>query len=124
MTMADLTRAALELSVDEQLDLAQTLWDHAAPPMEATIPPELRDLLEARLQEAERNPEAGVPWEEALARLRSENPYLYPTIHRKIRRASLNRFPYGVYYAPIAGDLHVLAVVHDARHPSVWKRRK
>ena len=54
----------------------------------------------------------------------SENPYLYATVHRKIRRASLNRFPYGVYYALIAGDIHVLAVVHDAQHPSVWKRQK
>ena len=70
MTMADLTRAALELSVDEQLDLAQTLWDHAAPPTDPPISPELRDLLEARLQEAERNPEAGIPWDEALSRLR------------------------------------------------------
>ena len=59
----------------------------------------------------------------ALGRI-DENPYLYATIHRKIRRAPLKRFPYGIYYALIAGSLHVLAVVHDARHPSVWKRRK
>jgi putative addiction module component (TIGR02574 family) len=70
MTKADLTRAALELLVDEQLDLAQTLWYHASPPAEATISPELRDLLDARLKEVEQNPEAGIPWEEALARLR------------------------------------------------------
>jgi putative addiction module component (TIGR02574 family) len=70
MTRADLTRAALELPVDEQLDLAQTLWSAAAPPMDATIPPELRELLEARLQEAELHPEAGIPWDEALSRLR------------------------------------------------------
>lgn len=53
-----------------------------------------------------------------------EDPRLYPVIHLDIRRAPLHRFPYGVYYALIEGDIHVLAVVHDARHPSVWRRRR
>lgn len=35
-----------------------------------------------------------------------------------------DRFPYCVYYAIIERAIHVLAVVHDARHPSVWKRRR
>ena len=54
----------------------------------------------------------------------AENPRLYPIIHLDIRRAPLNRFPYSVYYALIEEDAHVLAVVHDARHPSVWRRRR
>jgi plasmid stabilization system protein ParE len=53
-----------------------------------------------------------------------ESPLLYPVVHLDIRRAGLKRFPYGVYYALIQGDIHVLAVVHDARHPSVWRRRR
>jgi plasmid stabilization system protein ParE len=39
-----------------------------------------------------------------------ENPLLYPVLHLDIRRASLRRFPYGVYYALIEGDIHILAV--------------
>lgn len=69
MTKRDLTRLALELPLDEQLELAQTLWEHAAPPADFTLPAELKDLLEARLIEARKNPEAGVPWEEVKARL-------------------------------------------------------
>jgi len=69
MTKADLTRRALELPVDEQLDLAQTLWEHASPEADFTLPTELKELLETRLQEARTNPEAGVPWEEVKARL-------------------------------------------------------
>jgi putative addiction module component (TIGR02574 family) len=69
MTKADLTRLALELPVDERLDLAQTLWDSASPPEDFTLSQELRDLLDARLLEAEANPDTGVTWEEMKARL-------------------------------------------------------
>lgn len=61
MTTADL---------DKQLDLAQTLWDHAAPPMDSTISGELRELLETWLWEAELHPETCIPWDEALSGLR------------------------------------------------------
>jgi putative addiction module component (TIGR02574 family) len=69
MTKADLTQRALELPLDEQLDLAQTLWEHASPSADYTLSDDLKDLLEARLLEARRNPEAGIPWEEVKARL-------------------------------------------------------
>ncbi|MFL6259771.1 MAG: addiction module protein [Thermoanaerobaculia bacterium] len=69
MTKADLTRLALELPIDERLDLAQALWDSAAPPEDFTLTPELRDLLDARLLEAEANPGTSVTWEEMKARL-------------------------------------------------------
>lgn len=42
-----------------------------APCNGATLSPEVRDLLDERLEEAEENPEAGVAWEEALARLQA-----------------------------------------------------
>jgi putative addiction module component (TIGR02574 family) len=69
MTKADLTRLALKLPIDQRLDLAQTLWDSASPPEDFTLTPELRDLLDARLLEAEANPDSSVPWEEMKARL-------------------------------------------------------
>jgi plasmid stabilization system protein ParE len=58
-----------------------------------------------------------------LSRIQS-NPRLYPVVHLDIHRAPVRRFPYGVFYALIGDDIHVLAVVHDARHPSVWRRRR
>jgi putative addiction module component (TIGR02574 family) len=69
MTRADLTRLALELPVDEQLELAQELWEHASPATDFTVSAELKELLEARLLEARSDPQAGVPWEEMKARL-------------------------------------------------------
>ena len=56
MTKADLTRLALELPIEERLILAQTLWDSASPPEDFTLTPELRNLLDARLRDAEANP--------------------------------------------------------------------
>lgn len=69
MTKADLTRHALELPLEEQLDLAQEIWEHASPAADLSLSDELKELLEARLLEARTNPEAGVPWEEVKARL-------------------------------------------------------
>jgi len=69
MTKADLTRHALELPIEEQLDLAQEIWEHASPSADFSLSDELKELLEARLLEARTNPEAGIPWEEVKARL-------------------------------------------------------
>lgn len=69
MTKANLTRLASELPIDEQLDLAQELWDHASPPADFSLSSALKELLEARRQEAQANPEAGITWEEMKARL-------------------------------------------------------
>ena len=69
MTKADLARRVLELPLDDQLDLAQEIWEHASPSTDFTLSDELKELLEARLLEARSNPEAGIPWEEVKARL-------------------------------------------------------
>lgn len=80
MTKADLTRLALELPIDERLGLAQTLWDSVAPPEGFTLTPELRDLLDARLREAEANPDTSVTWEEMKARLLRRDPKDEPPV--------------------------------------------
>lgn len=64
MTKTQVTEEALSLPVEDQLDLAQTLWDNASPPAEVELSPELKELLEARLEEARENPDAGIPWED------------------------------------------------------------
>jgi putative addiction module component (TIGR02574 family) len=69
MDKDDLIQRALELPLEEQLDLAQTLWSHASPSPDRTLSDDFQRLLEARLLEAGQNPEAGVAWEEMKARL-------------------------------------------------------
>lgn len=60
----------MELPIEDQIELAQTLWEHASPGADFTVSAELKDLLKARLLEAHANPEAGSPWEDVKARLR------------------------------------------------------
>jgi len=92
----------------------------------------LRPLVEGDLDKATRWYEDRQPglrdrfledFEDALL-LIEENPRLYQTVHRAIRRAPLRNFPYGIYYVQLKDEIRVLAVVHDARHPSVWRRRR
>jgi toxin ParE1/3/4 len=53
-----------------------------------------------------------------------EHPMLYPVIYRKFRRALLHRFPYSVFYIVEAPIVLVVAVVHQSRDESTWKRRR
>jgi len=50
-------------------------------------------------------------------------PFQFPTIHTRIRRALLHRFPSSVYF--LAGDeeVEVMAVLHQHRQPDTWRSR-
>ena len=68
MTKQQVTRAALHLRPEEQLELALLLWEQA----QITAPgpsPELRGLLEARIEAAQAAPLAAQSWEEVEAEL-------------------------------------------------------
>ena len=59
------------------------------------------------------------------ARLASiqRNPALYPTVHKKVRRALVRRFPYGVFYVSERDTIAVIAIMHLGRSPERWRRR-
>jgi plasmid stabilization system protein ParE len=52
-----------------------------------------------------------------------EHPDMYPIVHRKLHRALLRRFPYSVFYLVEPSAILILAVMHQARDQSNWKRR-
>lgn len=59
------------LSVGERILLAQDLWDSISPDSpELALSPSMEALLDKRLAEHARNPDAGEPWEVVLDRLR------------------------------------------------------
>lgn len=71
MTKSEIREAALRLSFEQQLELARELWENTVPdPIE--LSPELREMLQARLEEARTHPEDGIPWEEVHARIRQD----------------------------------------------------
>lgn len=48
-----------------------------------------------------------------------------PNVHRGLRRALLNRFPYSLYYRLIDAEsvIEVRACLHQSQHPRNWRRR-
>ena len=59
----------LNLSVQERLSLVGEIWDSiAAVPERVEVTPEVRELLEQRLEDHRRNPKSGSPWDEVKAR--------------------------------------------------------
>ena len=89
--------------------------------------------------QADREIEAAFQWYEKeraglglefLEELRStyyrivEGPLKYQHLRSGIRRASLRRFPYAVYFAVEQSKIVVLAVLHASRDPAEWQRRR
>ncbi len=52
-----------------------------------------------------------------------ENPLLYQPVHCDVRRAVVQRFPYGVFYRIDQQDIIVFAIVHLNRDVSAWQDR-
>jgi len=46
-----------------------------------------------------------------------------PLAHRNLRRAFIQRFPYGIFYIVEETRIVVTGVIHERRSPGVWKRR-
>ncbi len=51
------------------------------------------------------------------------NPKAFQTVYRKVRRALLRRFPYGIFYTVSEQTIVVVAVFHAKRDPKRWRRR-
>lgn len=53
-----------------------------------------------------------------------KSPLIYATVKNQIRRALIARFPYAIFFIVEESTILILAVVHQKRKPSVWKKRK
>jgi putative addiction module component (TIGR02574 family) len=57
-------------SVDDRVRLVQDVWDQLADQgYEPELTEEMKAELDRRIEELDRNPDAGVPWEEVKARV-------------------------------------------------------
>jgi putative addiction module component (TIGR02574 family) len=66
-----LPQEILKLSISEKLQFVQELWeDIAAHPEELSLTPEQELELDQRFCVHESDPESGIPWDEALQKLR------------------------------------------------------
>lgn len=51
-------------------------------------------------------------------------PDAYPLVLDDIRRASVRRFPYFIYYVARSSNTSVIGVLHGRRDPQRWQSRR
>jgi putative addiction module component (TIGR02574 family) len=62
-----------DLTVEEQIDYVQSLWERiAASPDQLPVPDWHREVLDERLKDFEANPDAGESWDVVRDRLRDK----------------------------------------------------
>lgn len=87
----------------------------------------LREIGEAQEWYELQNPGLGEEFiaamELQLKRL-EQAPLLYAEVIPCVRRTLLPRFPYGLFYVVRKNLIHVLAVLHDARNPGRWPKKR
>ena len=59
----------------------------------------------------------------ALERIRN-HPLRWAAIEEDVRRCLTKRFPYGVFYLVEEERIVVLAVMHQAKDPESWRKRR
>ena len=60
--------------------------------------------------------------EESFARIQ-KNAKQYKRIYKKVRRALVRRFPYGIYYVIDQQNISVIGVLHARKNPTHWQTR-
>jgi plasmid stabilization system protein ParE len=81
---------------------------------------EARDWYEA--QRAGLGAELGQVVSGSLEHIAAQ-PAAFPEVVPGVRRAVIDRFPYGIFYRQIPDAIEVLAVFHHRRDPSIWRAR-
>jgi toxin ParE1/3/4 len=85
-----------------------------------------QELIEAARFYEERLPGLGADFldeiDDAIATI-LEAPDRWREVEPEIRRYTVSRFPYAVYYRVRGDVVRVLVVKHHSRHPDYWKYR-
>lgn len=72
MTKAQLKSEALQLPVEERLEIAEAIWESLETAVDQpSLPDWQREILDERLAEDDANPDEGSPWEEVKQRILS-----------------------------------------------------
>jgi len=85
------------------------------------------EVLEARAWYEDRRAGLGTTFATAVETTVEEivrTPLAVPHVSGDMRRAVLRRFPYAIYFRASAGEILIVAVMHDRRHPRRWQSRR
>jgi putative addiction module component (TIGR02574 family) len=69
MTKTQIQKEVLQLPVEEQLELAEAIWERLETEPQPALPDWQRRLLDERLAEEEAAPDAGSSWPEVKQRI-------------------------------------------------------
>ncbi len=69
MTKTQIQREVLQLSVEEQLELAEAIWERLETEPQPVIPEWQQRLLDERITADDEDPEAGSPWPDVKQRI-------------------------------------------------------
>ncbi|NLO02617.1 MAG: type II toxin-antitoxin system RelE/ParE family toxin [Bacteroidales bacterium] len=58
----------------------------------------------------------------SLATIRS-TPFSFPVVHKGLRKYTIKKFPFIIYYQVSNNSIKVLAIFHTSRDPRIWKKR-
>jgi plasmid stabilization system protein ParE len=85
------------------------------------------EVLAARQWYEERRTGLGDQFQSALEEVIERvngYPESFPRVHGEMRRALVQRFPFGLYFEIVENQVVVLGVVHGHRDPRIWKSRR
>jgi plasmid stabilization system protein ParE len=85
-----------------------------------------RELVDAFVWYEQKREGLGTEFARAVVELVTritEHPLAFPRVYGELRRATLRRFPYAIYFRLSADDIVVLAV-HGRQDPRRWRSRR
>ena len=89
-------------------------------------PEGLDEFNEAAVYYEERSAGLGLRFVDAIEsgfRQIERSPITWRCMRGDIRRLLVKTFPFGIVYAPIEGEIFVLAIMHLKREPDYWLGR-
>lgn len=54
----------------------------------------------------------------------SVSPYLFAQKHKKLRGATMKKFPFTIYFQVVGTNIEIFSVFHNKRNPKILKKRK
>ena len=52
-----------------------------------------------------------------------QNPNSYPIAHADLRKYTITKFPFTIYYRIKDSVIQIIAIFHNSRNPEIWNKR-
>ena len=60
--------------------------------------------------------------ERSVARI-AQHPHIYPTVYDRMRRVTVRRFPFMIYFYLESHQVTITSIFHSSRNPMIWRDR-